>query len=165
MSLHDLDLLLAYLRARDEIEDQRKSGRSFVCNPFERELVETDLDGWLDGVRELLRDGGYTPGPIELCGAPKGRDLIRPAVRMSLVDRLVYTAAVGACIPHIQEATDWSQMKTDFAPLFHKTHALKRDWVLNPYTGWSGWTEESLKRLRRKRTGVDPVIVLSPSSF
>src|SRR3954469_11846016 len=93
-----LNFDLAYARVRDELNDQPRSGRAFVENPFERELLETNLARWLSALRKRVTAGTYTPGAIELCGAPKGGDLIRPAARIGLDDRVVYTAAVGACL-------------------------------------------------------------------
>ncbi len=67
---------------------------------------------------------------------------------MSLADRVVYTAAVGGCVRHIVAATKWSQRKIDFMPLFHTTHSQMRHWLLKPYIGWSGWTDQTLAKLK-----------------
>jgi hypothetical protein len=138
---------LAYRRVRDELVEQPKSGRAFVEDPFERELAETDLEGWLADLKKAVIEGSYAPGAVDLCGAPKGGDLIRPAARMALADRVVYTAAVGSCVKPIVRAIRWSQRKVDFAPLFHRTHSHQRQWLLKPFLGWEQWTERSLHLL------------------
>ena len=147
-----LNFDLAYKRVQDELVDQPRSGRAFVANPFERELAELDLESWLAALKSDVIAGHYSPGEIELCGAPKGGDLVRPAARMSLADRVVYTAAVGSCVKYIVAATRWSQRTLDFAPLFHATHSHQRQWLLKPFLGWERWNERSLSRLALART-------------
>ncbi len=71
---------------------------------------------------------------------------MRPGVRMSLADRVVYTAAVGSCVKHIVKTTKWSQKRTDFAPLFAVAFQ-KRHWLLEPFTGWDLWSSETMRRL------------------
>lgn len=150
--LAKLNFELAYKRVCDELVEQHRTGRAFVSNPFERELAETDLDSWLADLQAMVVDGTYAPGAVELCGAPKGGDLIRPGARMALADRVVYTAAVGACVGHIVRNTKWSQRITDFAPLFHATRPHQQRWLLQPYLGWKLWTERSLHLLHLART-------------
>jgi hypothetical protein len=146
-----LNFQLAYKRVQDELNDQPRSGRAFVANPFERELVELDLDSWLAALSDAVTSGNYAPGEVAFSGAPKGADLIRPGVHMGLADRVVYTAAVGACARYIIRATRWSQRTVDFAPLFHATQPQKRHWLLKPFVGWEHWTEESLRKLALKK--------------
>lgn len=150
--LDKLNFDLAYKRVRDELKDQRTTGRAFIANPFEQELVELDLEGWLKGLKESVIDLSYVPGDLDLCGAPKGKELIRPGARMSLADRVVYTAAVGACVRQMVTATKWSQRRIDFAPLFHATKFGQRQWLLKPFVGWDGWNTQSLKKLSIART-------------
>lgn len=150
--LERLNLPLAYKRVRDELVEQPKSGRAFAVNAFEQELVETDLDPWLGTLKAAVVGGNYTPGALQICGAPKGGDLVRPGALISLSDRVVYTAAVGACVKRIVEATRWSQRKVDFAPLFHATHPHQRQWLLKPFKGWELWTERSVALLDRRST-------------
>jgi hypothetical protein len=142
---------LAFGRVRDELSQQRKTGRSFVPNPGELELAELDEASWLSEVRQSVLDGHFAPGTVQTCAAPKGGGLMRPGVRMSLADRVVYTAAVGACLRYIVKATNWSQRKIDFAPLFAEEYQ-KRHWLLEPFTGWDLWTTETLRRLSLAKT-------------
>lgn len=143
---------LAFQRVRDELLDQPKSGRALVANHFELQLIEIDYASWIKELARDLRDGHYSPGPIEYCNAPKGRGLVRPGVRMQIEDRVVYTAAVGACLRKIYAATRWSQKKTDFAPRINPGALSKRHWLLAPFVAWDEWREESLRKLAMKRT-------------
>lgn len=143
---------LAFQRVRDELVDQRKSGRAFVANHFELELIEADYAGWIDDLKQQLKDGQYSPGPIEYCNAPKGRGLVRPAARMQIADRVVYTAAVGACFKKIHAATRWSQKTIDFAPRINPHGLSKRQWLLAPFVAWDEWREQSLRKLEAKTT-------------
>lgn len=80
---------LALGRVRDELSQQRKTGRAFVSNPGELQLVELEEGSWLRDLRQSVLDGHFTPGPIQICAPPKGSGLMRPGVRMSLADRVV----------------------------------------------------------------------------
>lgn len=150
--LDGLNFPLAYKRVRDELVEQPKSFRAFVEIPFERELAEADLDGWLADLKGEVASGRYAPSAVVLCNAPKGGDLVRPAARMTLADRVVYTAAVGSCVKYIARATRWSRLKVDFATVFHKTRPHQRKWLLNPFEGWNGWTERSVHLVRLAKT-------------
>ncbi len=99
------DFRLAYERVRDELLGQPKTERTLAVNPFEIELVEQDLDGWLSEVKSMVEQHHYVPGPIEVCDAPKGGGLVRPGVRLGIADRVIYTAAVGSCLQHLDGAT------------------------------------------------------------
>jgi hypothetical protein len=118
-----------------------------VANPFELALVEVDTEAWLGEVEARLHAGHYVPGAIQLVGAPKPGALIRPAARLTLEDRVVYTAAVGACLKEIVDATRWSQEKIDFALLFDSKRAYQRRWLRNPFAGWKKWTDRSVDKL------------------
>ena len=121
---------------------------------FELELVETDYKGWINELKRQVVNGSYVPGPIEICPAPKGGGLVRPGVRLSLADRVVYTAAVGACLRSIHAATTWSQKTIDFAPRLNPKALNKQHWMLSPFIGWDEWRKSSLKKLTRTSTKV-----------
>jgi hypothetical protein len=142
-----LKLRLAFQRVHDEIFEQPKSGRAFVANPFELELIGVDYDGWIKTLAAQLKADEYAPGPIEYCNAPKGAGLVRPATRMEVTDRVVYTAAVGACLKDICRETRWSQKKIDFAVSINPKGLSARHWLLAPFVGWDEWRIESIRRL------------------
>jgi hypothetical protein len=146
-----LRLKLAYRRVRDELRDQPRSGRALVVNPFEIELVEVDYKGWIDELTRRVEGGSYVPGPLEVSAAPKGGGLVRPAVRLGIGDRVVYTAAVGACLRKILDETNWSQKKIDFA-LRLNSNPIARDWIRSPFLGWKEWRERSVRNLVLKKT-------------
>jgi hypothetical protein len=143
---------LAFARVRDELVDQPKSGRTFVADTFEMDLAAVDLESWLEALESDVTTGKYTPGAMELCGAPKGGDLIRPGAHVALSDRVVYTAAVGACLKHIVRQTKWSQRKIDCSPLFPLRNWHQRRWLLKPFLGWERWMDRSLELLDRRTT-------------
>jgi hypothetical protein len=143
---------LAFQRVRDELHEQRKTGRAFVANQFELDLVEGDYGAWIKEVTRELKAGRYAPGPIEYCNAPKGGGLVRPGVRLQVVDRVVFTAAVGACLRRIYAATRWSQGTIDFATQINPNALSKRSWLFSPFTGWDQWRKESVECLEQGRT-------------
>jgi Reverse transcriptase (RNA-dependent DNA polymerase) len=149
MAERKLNLDLAFRRVRDELVEQPKSGRAFVANPFELALAEVDIEAWLRDIGARVEADAYVPGAIQLAGAPKPGDLIRPAARITLEDRVVYTAALGACLKEIVAATRWSQSKVDFAPSFDAKHTYQRRWLRKPFTGWAKWTEQSVGKLEK----------------
>jgi Reverse transcriptase (RNA-dependent DNA polymerase) len=146
-----LKLRLAFQRVRDELLDQRKSGRAFVSNAFELDLISVEYDVWIKELAAKLKAGDYLPGPIEYCNAPKGGDLVRPAVRMQIADRVIYTAGVGACLRDIYRETRWSQKKIDFAVRLNPKGLTARHWLLSPFVGWDEWRKESMRRLESSR--------------
>jgi Reverse transcriptase (RNA-dependent DNA polymerase) len=152
MSVSRLRLKLAFRRVRDELTDQPKSGRAFVANPFELDLIEADYEGWIKDLRQQIRVGSFSPGPIEYCYAPKGGGLVRPGVRLGIADRVVYTAAVGACLGKIHAATKWSQRSVDFAMRVNGRALSKREWLNAPFLGWRDWSQESERRLALAKT-------------
>src|SRR5436190_14821902 len=93
-----LDLDTAWKRLKLE-----GAHRGFVRHPFELALTESDLPAWLNAIREDLRTGGYAPSAVTICDAPKGKGAVRPGGILSLRDRLVFIAAVGACFSAIHK--------------------------------------------------------------
>jgi hypothetical protein len=142
-----LKLRLAFQRVRDELLEQPKSGRAFVANAFELDLVGVDYDGWVRELAASLKAGDYAPGPVQYCNAPKGAGLVRPGARMQIADRVIYTAGVGACLKDIYRETRWSQSKRDFAVGINPKGLSTRHWLLSPFVGWDAWREESVRRL------------------
>jgi Reverse transcriptase (RNA-dependent DNA polymerase) len=158
-----LNYRLAYERVRDELLGQPKTERALAVNPFEIELVEQDLDSWISELQAKVDENRYVPGAIEVCDAPKGGGLVRPGVRLGITDRVVYTAAVGACLQRIDEATRWSQGSCDFASRLDPARLHERDWLRNPYKGWREFHDRSLQRLNR--SSVSHVLTADVAGF
>lgn len=142
-----LDLALAFERVRDELRARPRTARALAHNPFEIELIELDLDSWIEVLDARLNNDEYVPGPIEVCDYPKGLGLVRPGSRLAIEDRVVATAAVGACLDQIDLATRWSQGSCDFAARLDPAHLNDRDWFRNPFKGWKEFHDRSLQRL------------------
>jgi hypothetical protein len=158
-----LDFSLAYERVLDELRDQPKTGRALAANPFELDLIELDRDTWLDTLAQRVADGLYVPGPIEVCDVPKAGGLVRPGVRLGVADRVAYTAAVGACIKHLDKATRWSQGSCDFATRLNPAKLDQKEWLRNPFRGWQEWHDRSLQRL--DSGGVEYVLTADIAGF
>lgn len=106
-----------------------------------------DRGSWLSNLEKNVEAGAYVPGPIEVCDFPKPGGLVRPGTRMSVADRVVFTAAVGACIDQLDEVTRWSQGRCDLASRLDPSRLHKRNWFRNPFKGWLEFHDRSLQRL------------------
>jgi hypothetical protein len=142
-----LDFNLAYSRVKDELRSRTKTARALAHNPFELELIDLDLEAWIADLEARVRDDNYVPGPLDVCDYPKGSNLVRPASRLGIADRVVITAAVGACIDMLDEATRWSQGSCDFAARLDPAKLHEREWFRNPFKGWKEFHDRSLQRL------------------
>ena len=82
-----LDLRAAWSRVKSE---ERNS--LFVRKPNEIELVELDVDEWLNEIHESIVKDTYNPSVMVVCDVPKPKSVIRPGAILSIVDRVVYSA-------------------------------------------------------------------------
>lgn len=88
--------------------------RYFLKHPFELELIEKNIIGWLKNFEEQINNNGYNPKEMFVCDVPKGKGLIRPGSTLKLSDYFYYNYLVGLCYEKISENLKWSQGKTDF---------------------------------------------------
>jgi hypothetical protein len=93
-----LKLELAWKRVKLDIPY-----RVFIRNPFEVQLLEGDLSDYLNDLGGRIRNDEYHPKPMHVCDVPKGGGLVRPGSFLSVEDRIVYYACLGACMPNIYE--------------------------------------------------------------
>ena len=80
-----LNLELAWKRVKLDIPYH-----VFIKNPFEVQLLEGNLAGYLDELSGRIRNDLYHPKPAYICDVPKGNGLIRPGSILSVEDRIVY---------------------------------------------------------------------------
>lgn len=133
-----LNLELAWARVKQDLADEQL----FVRLPFERRLIEADTNAWLAALKGDIAHDRYHPGPAVTIDVPKARGAIRPGGHISLRDAVVYYAAVGACLPAIEQALRWAK-GIDFAyQLSSKTHRIK--WLVNRFKGWTAFRESTL---------------------
>jgi hypothetical protein len=137
-----LDLPVAWRRVKYDLRH-----RAFLALPYEIELIEIDLEQWLAAIDQSIREDSYSPGPMVVCDVPKPGWLIRPGSHLSLVDRVVYTAAVGACYPLIHNALQWAQGVVDFGYLL-AADPNNPSWLKSRYTGWQDFREMSKEILQ-----------------
>lgn len=93
-TLSSLDWELAWRRVKADII----SGRVFAVRPFEVALIEVDLKGWLDSLADDVRERRYAPDATSLCQVPKIQGPPRMVGLLTMRDRVVYAACVGACL-------------------------------------------------------------------
>jgi hypothetical protein len=141
-----LDLDTAWKRLKRE-----GPHRGFVRHPFELALTELDLPAWLEAIRQDLRTGRYAPGAVTICDAPKGKGAVRPGGILSLRDRLVFIAAVGACFPAIHKAISaWPELVDHAYTLARRPDEI--EWLTDPFKAWQRFRERSLAELDKGAT-------------
>ncbi|HEX8431833.1 MAG TPA: RNA-directed DNA polymerase, partial [Longimicrobium sp.] len=145
-----LDLGLAWKRVKEDL----RADRVFVKRPHEQALVESDLAGWLEELSERVATGRYSPSPIVIVEVPKGKYGVRPGGHLPLEDQVVYAAAVGACLEAIRGACTLPKGRVDYSYGF--TPEGTETWLVPRFRGWTGFREQSLRRIRN---GVSWVIV------
>jgi hypothetical protein len=136
-----LDLELAFRRVKSDL----KTARSFIESPLEIELVEADQAAWLKQLMETVAVG-YRPHSAVIADIPKGNGAVRPAALLTLEDRVVYAAAVGALLPAINAGLGWSQGRVDFS--YRLSESPRRvEWFTNRFNGWSAFRNASIRRI------------------
>lgn len=138
-----LDLDLGWRRVLLDSED-----RLFVKHPYETALVELDRGAWLDALREALRTDHYAPSPMSICDVPKGDGSIRPGGLLTLADRVVYAACVGACLPAMQTAMRGGATDCDFG-LRLRGNSEEPRWTRSRFEGWDLFRKKTLAGLEQ----------------
>jgi len=151
-----LDLSLAWKRVKSDI-----AHRVFIGHPYSVQLIEFDLEGWLNARLQVIKNNAYSPSPIFICDVPKGNGLIRPGGHLSYADRLIYAACVGACFSNIQSILKWSQGNVDFSYQL-AFDAANPDWIRNRFAGWKNFDEQSVAKIE---AGASFVVVADISAF
>jgi Reverse transcriptase (RNA-dependent DNA polymerase) len=149
------DFRLAWGRAR---RDQPE--RVFVRHPYEIELVEVDRDAWLARLENSIRSDTYNPSPIVICDVPKGQGALRPAGHLTIDDRIVYAACVGACLSSIHDALT-TREPLDFAyRLAADVH--KPEWLQSQFGGWTNFRKRSVAKIA---PGISYVVIADISAY
>ena len=91
-----------------------KPDRCFVTHPHLIEWIESDLDAWIEDLRERLRNG-YTPAASRICLVPKPGNMFRPALVLSIEDEVVYNLLLSRLYPKIHATLLPSQGEPDVA--------------------------------------------------
>jgi hypothetical protein len=143
--VNKLEVELAWRRVKSDLQ----TGRVFVHNPFEVELVEANLGEWLDRLRDKIA-AGYRPSSAVVADIPKGNGAVRPAALLTLEDRVVYAALVGAILPSINDGLRWSQGTVDFS--YRLSDSPRRvEWFTNFFNSWSAFGKKKHREDRRGR--------------
>ena len=151
-----LNLELAWKRVKLDIPHH-----VFIKNPFEVQLIEDDLSGYLGDLSARIRNDEYHPKPTYICNVPKGDGLVRPGSILSVDDRIVFYACVGACMPNIYEALKWSHGIVDFSYEISNEFENAK-WLENLFIGWDKFRTRSLQKIE---TGISHVITTDISNY
>lgn len=137
-----LDLKLAWKRLKKEEKE-----RNFVCLPYESILIDLKLDEWIETCMAVIATNKYNPGQLLSVDVPKPHFHVRAGTYLYPVDKLIYSAFVGACYKEISKALEWSNNKIDFSYSLSK-NSNSEYWVGSPYVGWSRFRNISLQKIR-----------------
>lgn len=132
-----LDFATAWKRMKADRPD-----RVFTTHPYLFHVIEVDLEGWFDTVRERVNTT-FRPSESVVHDVPKPNWLVRPAHVITLEDELVYSALLGAFQGAIWEKLKWSQGNPDIA--YRLTAPSKSPtWMQSGFTVWEDWRVKSL---------------------
>lgn len=124
---------------------------TFCERPYQLQVFESNLQKWFSDIRTEV-DAGYTPGTMKVINVPKPGNLIRTGNYLSLSDRLVYNACVGAIQEDIYAELNWAQGTKDYSYQLSSDHCLPEWFKKSPYKCW-------------KEFGTDSVDAAKDSSF
>jgi hypothetical protein len=138
-----LDLDLALQRTLHDLKETNFIDRAFTLEIMERdpERLRAEL------TEELESENGYQPSSAIPFLVPKSGGLVRNGRHLTMKDRTVYNACVGALQSDIYEVLEWSQGTVDLGYQMTEDHELK-DWFEGtPYVYWKQFRLESLEKL------------------
>jgi len=143
-----LDLDLAWRRVKSDV-----SNRVFVRHPNLIDLIEVNLEDWLEEIRKSIADGEYQPSSIRICDVPKPKGAIRPGGDLVLADQLIYSALIADARPQIQAAVNWGTPLPDFAYRL-RSNFNEVPWFENFFKNWMALTNYSLSCIKNGYTHV-----------
>ncbi len=137
-----IDLPLAWRLVKWDLTQ----GRIFASHPYEKRLIEVDLDLFLQNVEDDLRHDHYFPDVLKVCDVPKPNGAVRPGAILSLRDQIVYAASTGACFQRIRTTLNWPQNRIDFS--YSMPDQLDNGaWFSNSFRYWSEFRTRSLSAI------------------
>lgn len=140
MNLSPSELELAWKRVKIDQD------RVFIRHPYEIVLIEQDAKAWLDRLGASLAKGTYGPQPLVLCDVPKTPITVRPGGHLTALDRTVFAACVGRCLPEIGKTLTWSNGTPDFSYQL-SSDLTKPNWLKSRFECWRSFRDESLRSL------------------
>jgi len=138
-----LDLDLALRRTLCGLKE-----RNFVDRPLAVKVLKREPERLKEELKqELDSEGGYQPSPVTPFLVPKAGGLVRNGRHLTMKDRIVYNACVGACQADIYGAVEWSQGSVDLGYQMTDNHQLEEWFEDSPYVYWRQFRLDSLDRL------------------
>jgi len=153
----NLDVVLSWKRIKKDFKD-----KNFIYPLLLPNILQNDLDKWLQILKEKFDKTNYFPHPMEIVEIPKGNGLIRPGSLLTIEDNLYYSCLVQECYPTIFDNVKWSQNVKDFAFIADFEHLNLPEWYKNPYEGWKRFRDKSIELIK---TGYQYVILTDITGF
>jgi Reverse transcriptase (RNA-dependent DNA polymerase) len=128
--------------ALKRVERDHEYSRVFVTRDVEWIIVRQDRVGWLSRLEAQLASGSYSASAAEIVDVPKAGGTVRAGSLLSLVDEVVYTTAVGRCLPAVVQALGWQNPHPDCS--YRLRRASEADWLSSPFACWKQFRERSM---------------------
>lgn len=139
VSLTKEDLELAWTRVKKDSSDHY-----FTNHPFEIDLIENELDNWLEELLEKFNSSNYYPSSLYTCDVPKSHGLIRRGSKLQLSDAVIFYALIGISMEQIYHSLDWArgivELSYQLEPEYQRTN-----WIKNRFRCWNEFREKSLE--------------------
>ena len=135
-----LDLELAWRRVKHDIAEDRV----FIRHPYLLDLIEVNLNEWLEQLKERVAKGEFQPSPLRVCDVLKPKGAIRPGGDLWLADQVIYAALMADARPQIQAALQWGNPTPDFAYRL-RDNPREVPWFENFFANWKAMSNFSLK--------------------
>lgn len=143
-----LDLSTAWKRVKADSNYYKTNPLyNFIRNDFEFNLIESNLDEWLNLLYTDISCGKFSPDKAEIFEFHKKGETMRKGSFLSLKDQIIYDACVNACFPHIYKALTLNpEIMND--SLILSTKANSTEWGFNK-SSKSYFTDKGLLLLKK----------------
>jgi hypothetical protein len=153
----ELNTALSWTRIKKDLKD-----RNFIKPIFIPDIIQTDLDSWLEALKVRFESANYYPNAMEVVEIPKGKGLIRPGSLLGLSDNIFYASLVQECYAKILDRIAWAQNEVDYAYIISSENLTSSDWFQNKLIGWIEFRNKSIEIIRQ---GFQYVIVTDITGF
>ena len=115
--LKRLDFQLAWKRIKNDLRYS-----SFLDHPYEVDLIQSDIENWIESLKNKIENGLYNPSRSKIIDIPKPNWHIRPASLLTIEDSVIYSAILLDNIEKIKRGIEWSSNSRRFSQIMKDNH-------------------------------------------